>query len=123
MCKTIKKYFDKKLTYENLMSAYYRASKRKGNKRELLRFNMDLETNICSILKEIKEERFVTGKYRTFTVYEPKERIIKSLPFKDRIVQQWYIEEFIKPYVIPRFINSNCACIENKGTLFAVNLC
>lgn len=123
MCKTIKNCFDKKLTYENLMSAYYRASKRKGNKRELLRFNMDLETNICSILKEIKEETFVTGKYRTFTVYEPKERIIKSLPFKDRIVQQWYIEEFIKPYVIPRFINSNCACIENKGTLFAVDLC
>lgn len=123
MCKTIKKSFDENLTYEKLMDAYYRAAKRKGNKKELLRFNMDLETNICSILKELKEEKFVTGKYRTFTVYEPKERIIKSLPFKDRIVQQWYIEEFIKPYIVPRFINSNCACIENRGTLFAVNLC
>ncbi len=121
MCKTIKKSFTLKLTFDNLMNAYERASKNKGNKKDLLKFNIDLETNIINILNDLKKGTYKQGKYRTFTIYEPKERIIKSLPFRDRIVQQWYIEEFIKPFILPRFIYSNCACIEFKGTLFSVN--
>ncbi len=122
MCKTIKKSFALKLTFDNLMSAYERASKNKGNKKDLLSFNIDLETNIVNLLNELKNNKYKQGKYRTFTIYEPKERVIKVLPFKDRIVQQWYIEEFIKPFIVPRFIYTNCACIESKGTLFAVNI-
>ena len=122
MCKTIKKCFDKNLTFENLMSAYIRASKNKGNKRDLLKFTVDLETNIVNLLNELKNGKYKQGKYKTFTIYEPKERVIKSLPFRDRVVQQWYIEEFIKPFILSRFIYTNCACIENKGTLFSVNI-
>ena len=55
------------------------------------------------------------GEYRKFKIYEPKERIIQSLPFKDRIVQQWYVEEFIKPIFVPKFIQDTYACIENRG--------
>lgn len=123
MCKTIKKCFDKNLTFEKMMSAYERAKKGKGNKKEIIKFEMDLESNICNIIDELKSNRYKIGKYRTFTIYEPKQRIIKALPFKDRVVQQWYIEEFIKPYFTPRLINTTCACIEGKGTLYAVNLC
>ena len=55
------------------------------------------------------------GKYREFYVYEPKERLIKSLPYADRIVHQWYVEEFIKPHFLPKFIKDSYACLENKG--------
>lgn len=123
MCKTIKNCYYKKLTFENLMNAYYRTIKNKGNKKECLRFSIDLETNISNLLYELKSNKYIPGKYKTFTIYEPKERIIKALPFKDRIVQQWYIEEFIKPYIIPRLIDKTCACIESKGNLYAVNIC
>ena len=47
--------------------------------------------------------------------------MVKSLPFVDRIVQQWYIYEFIKPYIYKRFIDDTCACIDKKGTHYAVN--
>ena len=60
------------------------------------------------------------GDYRKFKVYEPKERTIKSLPYVDRVVHQWYIEEFVKPYIVPRFISTSFACIEEKGTHMAV---
>ena len=123
MCKTIKNSFYDKLTYNNLLSAYIRASKNKGNKKDLLKFNIDLETNLSNLLNELKYNRYKPGKYRTFTIYEPKERVIKSLPFRYRIVQQWYVEEFIKPFILPRFINESCACIEGKGNLYAVNIC
>ena len=123
MCKSIKNIYNSKLTYENIYNAYLRAKKGKGVKKEIIKFEIDLETNLCSILNDLKNETYIPGEYRSFTIYEPKERVIKALPFRDRIVQQWYIEEFIKPFIVPRFINSSCACIEGKGTLYAVNLC
>lgn len=120
MSKTIKNVFDYKLNFENLLSAHYRASIGKQLKKEVILFEMDLETNIIRILKEIKSGSYKFSNYRTFIIYEPKERIIKSLPYKDRIVHQWYVEEFIKPYFLPRFINDTYACLDNRGTHKAV---
>ena len=122
MSKSIKRCFFNNLTFDKVLDAHIRASKGKTNKYEVLKFNMDMESNICNIIDELKEGRYKLGKYKTFTIYEPKERIIKCLPYKDRIVQQWYIYEFIKPYIIPRLIDSTCACIDNRGTHYAVNL-
>ena len=122
MSKTIKNCFNEKLTFENLLEAHNRAGLNKTNRYELLKFNVDLETNITNILVSLKNRTYKLGKYKTFTIYEPKERIIKCLPYKDRIVQQWYVYEFIKPYILPRLINTCCACIDGKGTHYAVKL-
>ena len=121
MSKTIKNLYNKNLTFNKLYEAYQRSAKNKGNKKEVLKFNIDLESNLCNILKLLKEEKYLPSKYHSFTIYEPKERLIKALPFKDRIVQQWYIYEFIIPYIIPRFIKDSYACIKGKGTHKAVN--
>ena len=120
MSKTIKKCFYQKLVFEKLLEAHYRASKNKRNKKEVIQYEMDLENNIINLMDNIKNKKYHIGKYREFKVYEPKERIIKSLPYRDRIVHQWYIEEFIKPYYMKRFIKDSYACIENKGTHKAV---
>lgn len=103
-----------------MLEAHQRAKNHKTTKQEVIRFEMDLENNISDIIKSIKNKTYRTGKYRIFTVYEPKERVIKALPYKDRIVHQWYVEEFIKPYFLKRFIKDSYACIENKGTHKAV---
>lgn len=116
MPKTIKKCFDEKLTYISLYNAYYRICKNKRNKKNILKYDVDLETNINNLLYELKNGLYKPGKYNVFTIYEPKERLIKSLPLKDRIVHQWYIEEFIKPYIVPRFIFDSYSCISNKGS-------
>ena len=116
MSKTIKKSFNSKLTFEKLLKAHERASKGKKKKKEVILFEMDLETNIIKILNDIKNNKYRFGKYREFIIYEPKMRIIKSLPYKDRIVHQWYIEEFIKPFFFPRFIIDTFACLDNRGT-------
>lgn len=120
MSKTIKKMFYSKLTFEKLLEAHNRASKGKKKKKEVILFEMDLETNIVKILNDIKNGTYKFGEYREFKVYEPKERIIKSLPYRDRIVHQWYIEEFIKPYFFPKFIKDTFACLDGRGTHLAV---
>lgn len=118
--KSIKVSFDDKLTFNNLLEAHYRAVKGKRNKLETLLFEQKLETNIANILYNLQNNIYRLGKYREFTIYEPKERVIKSLPYKDRIVHQWYIYEFIKPFYLKRFIKNTYACIETRGTHLCV---
>lgn len=120
MCKKIKNCFYKNLTFEKLLQAHQRARKHKTYKNEVIKFEFNLENNITNLLNNIKNKKYHLGKYYTFTIYEPKERTIKALPYKDRIVHQWYVEEFIKPYFIPKFINTSFACLSDKGTHKAV---
>ena len=35
--------------------------------------------------------------------------------YKDRVVHQWYVEKFIKPYFVPQFISTSYAGIEGRG--------
>ena len=121
MSHTIRNQFDKHLTFEALLSAHIRASKTKRYSLEVLKFEVDLESNIINLLNKLKDGSYKMGKYREFKIYEPKQRVIRSLPYVDRIVHQWYIYEFIKPYIIPRFINDSYACIEGRGTHKAVD--
>ena len=95
MCKTINRCFRDRLTFVSMFDAYQRSIKCKGNRSEVLKFNMDLESNICIIIRELKGNKYKLGKYRSFKIYEPKERLIMALPFKDRVVQQWYVYDTI----------------------------
>ena len=121
MSKTIKNCFYKSITFEKFISAHKRAKKHKGYKDEVIKFEFDLENNLYNLMNSIKNNTYKLSNYFSFKVYEPKERTIKALPYKDRIVHQWYIEEFIKPYIIPKFINTSYACLTNRGTHKAVD--
>ena len=104
MCQSIKNVFDKNLTFIKLLEAHERARKGKNYKKEVIRFEIDLESNLINIIKEIKSGKYKFGKYKEFIIYEPKKRLIKALPYKDRVVNQWYVEEFIKQFYCKRFI-------------------
>ena len=120
MPKKIKKCFNKNLTFEKFMQAHKRARTHKTLKKEIIKFEFNLENNIINLIKNIKNHTYKLGKYHEFKVYDPKERIIKALPYIDRIVHQWYVEEFIKPYILPKLIDNTFACIPERGTHKAV---
>lgn len=120
MCKKVNSFFYENLTFEKLLQAHTRARKQKLSKREVLLFEMDLESSLANLLRQMKNKKYKLGSYREFVIYEPKERIIKSLPYRDRVVHQWYVEEFIKKYIVPKFIYHSFACIDGKGTHKAV---
>ena len=120
MPKKIKNCFDKNLTFEKFLSAHKRARKHKTYRLEVIQYELNLENNIVNLVNSIKNGTYHIGKYESFSIFEPKERIIKKLPYVDRIVHQWYVEEFIKPYFYPRLINTTFACIDNRGTHQAV---
>lgn len=119
MSKTIKNCFDEKLNFINLYDAFYRICSEDRNKEYILKAEINIETIICNLEEDLRNGTYKPGEYRVFTIYEPKERVIMALPFRDRIVHQWYVEEFIKPYFLKRFIKDSYACIPTKGVHIA----
>ncbi len=115
MPKTIKNAWASHFTFEKFLEAHKRASKGKHQTRDVLLFEMNLETNLSNLMRQIEKGTYHVGKYREFIIYEPKKRIIKALPYVDRVVHQWYVEEFIKPYMMPRFIMHTYACLPGRG--------
>ena len=58
---------------------------------------------------------YEVGRYREFFVYEPKQRLVMALPFKDRVVQ-WAIYRILNPIFERTYIDHSYACRNGKGT-------
>lgn len=115
MSKRLNNIFRQKIKFKNIYEAYRRASILKHKNKEVILFEMDLAQNLYDILKDLYFQKYKPGIYRKFVVYEPKKREIMALPFRDRVVQQWYVEEFIRPIFIPKLIIDTYACIPGRG--------
>lgn len=120
MPKTIKNIFNDKLDFKLFLEAEKRASNTRRYRNDVIKFENNLEINLINLIESIRRNKYNIGKYREFRIYEPKLRTIRCLPYKDRIVHQWYVNEFIKPYFVPRFISTSFACINGRGTHLAV---
>lgn len=112
--------YEDKIKFKNIYYAYKRACKGKKQNKEVILFELDLANNLLSILQDLYNDKYIFSQYRKFIIYEPKEREILALPFRDRVVHQWYVEEFIKPFYKDRFIKDSYACIEGRGLHLAI---
>lgn len=75
-----------------------------------------------AIRQEVINGEYHTSDYRVKTIYEPKQREIFILPFKDRIVQH-AVMNILKP-IFTNLLMENCyACIEGRGQMRAVIKC
>lgn len=115
MPKTIRNKYNEAVTFKKLLEAHKKARKGKREKKKVIQFELILEDELLNLEEELKSGTYKHGKYHTFQIYEPKERTIMASEYRDRVVHQWYVENFIKPYFIPQFINTTYACIEGRG--------
>ncbi len=118
--KTHKNLFEKVCNYESLYNAYLKARRGKTNLAEVIRFNYNLEQELSKLQYELKNQTYKTGKYRHFVIFEPKERKISALPFRDRIVHH-AIHSVIEPIFEKKFICDSYACRKAKGTHAGAN--
>jgi len=113
--KTYKNLFQKVCEFENLYNAYLKARRGKCDSPEVLRFIYNLENELLKLQRKLKNQTYKTGKYRNFIIFEPKERKISALPFRDRIVHH-AICSVIVPIFEEKFIYDSYACRKGKGT-------
>jgi len=116
MGRRYKHLFEKIVDIDNLRLAYKKAVKG-GNRYTAghLKFKENLEANLFLLQEQLKSETYEHGRYHTFKVYEPKERLIASLPFRDRVIQH-AINNIVEPIFENMFYKTSYACRTNKGT-------
>lgn len=115
MAKTYNKIFPRVYDFEALHAAYLRARSGKRTRQEVQHFEQDLEGNLIALQNELIWGSYRSGAYRTFTVNEPKERLVAALPFRDRVVQHALVAA-IEPIWERRFVADNFACRPGRGT-------
>lgn len=95
--------------------AYLKVAKGRKYNPEVLKFKVNLEENLFNLQKELLEKTYTPAPYSTFTLYEPKERVIFISPIRDRIVHH-AIMNVIEPIWDRLFIYDSYACRKSKGT-------
>ena len=113
--------FEKVIDFKNMYTAYRKAKRGKGYKKSSARFGMMALDGINSLIEQLKDKTYTVADYQEFTVYEPKERIIKTTSFKDKVVQHSLCDNVILPKLQEIFILDNCAGQKGKGTIFGLN--
>ena len=111
--------YSKIYDFENLYEAYKEARKRKRYRHDVMRFTANLEENLIHLQNELIYKTYKVGRYNEFFVYDPKKRLIMSLPFRDRVVQ-WAIYCQINPLFDKRYISTSYGCRVGGGAHRAV---
>jgi retron-type reverse transcriptase len=105
---------------ENLYQSAYMASRGRRYRDTTADFNFSLEEEIGRLHKELLSKTYCHGKYRLFTIYDPKKRKIAAAPFRDRVVHH-AVHDVIEPIIDKTFIYDSYACRKDKGTHKAVD--
>ncbi len=107
--KRIGNLWDALLGWENLYEAARRAALGKRKRPDVAAFLFNLEPEVIAIRRELEEDSYVPGPYRTFTVLEPKRRLISAAPFRDRVVHH-ALTQILEPIFERRFTCDSYAC-------------
>lgn len=118
--KRIGNLFDKICTLENLYLAHEKAKQGKSKRYGVVLFEKHLEENIIQLHTELLDGTYKTSDYDVFVIYDPKERTIFRLPFRDRVVHH-AIMNILEPIWTSIFISNTYACIKGKGIHAALN--
>lgn len=106
--------YEKIISIDNLYLASQNAEKTKRKHPEVIVWNEDFENNIWNLHKELRDEKYRVPPYTIFKIFEPKERIISKLPYKDRVVHH-AILNIIEPILKASFISQSYSCIKGRG--------
>ena len=107
-------------SFENLYAAHKKCRNSKQHKGEVIRFEISLYSNLVKMSKELGNKTYEFGDYGKFYIYEPKERLIEALPYRDRLTIRCFCDCVIIPKLEKRLIIDNVACQKDKGTLFGI---
>lgn len=112
--------YEKICDFQNLYKAHTRARRGKRSNKEVVEFELNLASNLTALAKSLEEGSYLVSGYYTFTVHDPKDRVIHALHYKDRVVQHCICDEVIAPTLDRKLIYDNAACRLGKGTHFAI---
>lgn len=112
--------FEKVISFESLYKAHRRARLSKRHKKEVILFEAELSKNLWALHYDLKYGRYEVGGYHSFMIYDPKEREIQAIGYRDRVIQHSICDNYLTPLLNKHLIYDNAACRKEKGTSFAI---
>lgn len=107
------------VTIEDIYEAYFDCRKHKRKTFNALAFEMDYESNLHNLCKEINDRTYTIGKSICFVVHRPKDREVFAADFRDRIIHHYVVRK-IEPLFESVFIDDTYNCRFGKGVLYGV---
>ncbi|MBP3478107.1 MAG: hypothetical protein J6K03_01320 [Oscillospiraceae bacterium] len=113
--------FEKVTDFHNMYRAFRKAKCGKGYKKSAARFNLAALDGVNLLIAQLRNKNYRVSGYAEFKVYEPKERIIQTSSFKDKVIQHSLCDNVLLPRLQSVFLYDNCAGQKGKGTLFGLD--
>ncbi len=113
--KRINYIYQKICSVENLQLADSIARQGKLSQPGVIMHDKNRDENILKLHEMLKNKTYKTSEYTTFTIFEPKERIIYRLPyFPDRITHH-AVMNILEPIFVSSFTRDTYSCIKKRG--------
>ncbi len=111
--------FPQIVEYQNLRLAWLKALRCKRKSTAVLLFSRNIDANLGKIKARLESDNPAWGNYRSFTITDPKERVISAAPFPERVMHH-AIMTVLEPYFERQLVHHSYACRKGKGTHAAV---
>ena len=102
--------------FGNLYAGFLKARRGKRGKASVAKFEANLLEAICLLSEMLKNRTYKPSDYFVFRVYEPKERVVMTNAFKDKVVQHSLCDNILEPAFSRAFIRDNYASQRGRGT-------
>lgn len=106
-------------SFQKLIAAYYECRRKKRLKPTSAEFEFNLEKELVTLEKSLRNHSYKPLPFSVFVVPEPKIREIFAASFRDRVVHH-LLYHFLCPIFEPKFIFDSFACRKDKGTHRAI---
>ena len=103
------------ITIENVLLTWERFLRGKRRKKDVIKFQAELTTNLTSLYTDLKNKAYVHGEYSAFNISDPKPRNIHKAQVRDRVLHHLIYKELYWHFHT-RFIHDSYSCRKNKGT-------
>lgn len=113
-------FFDKIISFKNLLIATKKATRGKKHKRTVSLFCFNLENELIRLHEELKLGLYKPSDYRTFEIKDPKPRLICCSDFRDRVVHH-AIFNILEDVFEKKMIYDSYACRKGKGSHAALS--
>ncbi|TFL14925.1 RNA-directed DNA polymerase [Pusillimonas caeni] len=103
------------IDWDNLVEAHRLARRGKRDRYDVAEFEGRMWEELGALQMEMLWGTYSPGRYRSFLVYEPKQRVILAAPYRDRVAQH-AICNVCAPIWDRGMIFDSYACRPGKGT-------
>lgn len=112
--------FERVYDFGSLYAGFLKARRGKRGKESVAKFESNLLEALCLLSQMLEHKTYKMSDYFVFRVYEPKERVVMTNAFKDKVVQHALCDNILEPVFSHSFIDDNYASRRGKGTHYGL---